>query len=80
MAFAMPKEVIDIDQNNLEHEQEGLPGTSVTGEYTAVDANGQEYTVKYIADHLGFRVIDDENALPEFRDTKPDDMFVEKQA
>ena len=79
LSFGRPNEIIDLETDKLEHEQKGTPGTSVTGEYTAVDAQGNEYTVQYIADHLGFRVVDDEDALPEFRDAKPDGMFVEKQ-
>ena len=76
---ARPENIIDFETDDVEHEQEGTAGVAVKGEYTAVDAQGNEYTIKYIADHLGFRVVDDEDALPEFRDAKPDGMFVEEQ-
>lgn len=40
---------------------QGVAGQAVEGEYTWLDANGEEYTIKYIADHLGFRVLDSED-------------------
>jgi len=30
----------------------------VEGEYSFIAPNGEEYFVKYIADHLGFRILD----------------------
>nr|P81589.1 RecName: Full=Cuticle protein CP575; Short=CPCP575 [Cancer pagurus] len=50
-------DIIDVDNDLFEHEQDGVAGTSVHGEYEAYDAYGNEYEVKYIADHLGFRVL-----------------------
>ena len=48
----------------MEHEQEGVPGTAVEGEYSWVAPNGQEVYVKYVADDKGFRVLDSEGTLP----------------
>ncbi|XP_069984537.1 cuticle protein CP575-like [Penaeus vannamei] len=71
LTAARPSDVIDIEQDHMEHEQEGVPGTAVEGEYSWVAPDGNEYVVKYVADRNGYRVVDD-NVLPEFRDAKPD--------
>nr|XP_027230121.1 cuticle protein CP575-like [Penaeus vannamei] len=70
LTAARPSDVIDIEEDHMEHEQEGVPGTAVEGEYSWVAPDGNEYVVKYVADHNGYRVVDD-NVLPEFRDAKP---------
>nr|XP_027230144.1 cuticle protein CP575-like [Penaeus vannamei] len=70
LTAARPSDVIDIEQDHMEHEQEGVPGTAVEGEYSWVAPDGNEYVIKYVADHNGYRVVDD-NVLPEFRDNKP---------
>ncbi|XP_066957277.1 larval cuticle protein 16/17-like [Macrobrachium rosenbergii] len=57
-------DVIDFETDHMEHEQEGLPGRAVEGEYSWVAPDGNEYHVKYIADHLGYRVVED-NVVPE---------------
>merc|ERR1712142_999440 len=68
LAAARPSDIIDfeVDTDNLEHEheQEGVAGQAVEGEYSWTGPNGEEYVVKYIADHLGFRIVES-NALPE---------------
>ncbi|XP_053650586.1 cuticle protein CP575 [Cherax quadricarinatus] len=63
LAAALPTDIIDIDEDHLEHEQDGIPGRAVAGEYSWVAPNGEEYKIEYIADHLGYRVLDD-NVLP----------------
>merc|ERR1711931_611338 len=60
---ARPSDIIDFEPDNMEHEQEGIPGTAVEGEYSWIDATGTEYVVKYVADHLGYRVVED-TAIP----------------
>ncbi|XP_063589697.1 cuticle protein CP575-like [Penaeus indicus] len=70
VAAARPSDVIDIEQDHMEHEQEGEPGRAVEGEYSWVAPDGNEYHVKYVADRFGYRVVED-NVLPEFRDAKP---------
>ncbi|XP_066957285.1 larval cuticle protein 9-like [Macrobrachium rosenbergii] len=57
-------DVIDFETDLMEHEQEGQPGRAVEGEYSWVAPDGNEYVVKYVADHLGYRVLDS-NVLPE---------------
>ena len=57
-------DIIDIETDLMEHEQEGVPGTAVEGEYSWVAPNGQEVYVKYVADDKGFRVLDSEGTLP----------------
>lgn len=52
-----PNDIIDVDYDHFEHEQEGVAGTAVRGEYEAYDAHGNEYEVKYVADHLGYRLV-----------------------
>merc|ERR1712055_479872 len=68
LAAARPGDIIDFevdtDNNEHEHEQEGVAGKAVEGEYSWTGPNGEEYVVKYIADHLGYRVLES-NALPE---------------
>merc|ERR1712128_132413 len=68
LAAARPSDIIDfeVDTENHEHEheQEGVAGKAVEGEYSWTGPNGEEFVVKYIADHLGYRVIES-NALPE---------------
>ncbi|KAK8383034.1 hypothetical protein O3P69_011506 [Scylla paramamosain] len=54
---ARPSEILDVDIPNLSHEQHGVPGKAVHGEYEALDAFGNWYEVKYIADEKGFRTL-----------------------
>ncbi|XP_042872958.1 cuticle protein CP575-like [Penaeus japonicus] len=70
LTAARPSDVIDIEQDHMEHEQEGDPGRAVEGEYSWVAPDGNEYHVKYVADQFGYRVVDD-NVVPEFNDAKP---------
>merc|ERR1711872_389205 len=55
---------VEEGDNEHEHEQEGTAGTAVEGEYSWTAPNGEELVVKYIADHLGYRIVES-NALPE---------------
>merc|ERR1711872_111212 len=55
---------VEEGDNEHEHEQEGTAGVAVEGEYSWTAPNGEELVVKYIADHLGYRVVES-NALPE---------------
>ncbi|XP_066956422.1 cuticle protein CP575-like [Macrobrachium rosenbergii] len=58
-----PDDVLDFEGDDAEHEQEGTPGRSVTGEYTWESPEGTEYVVKYVADEKGYRVVES-NAVP----------------
>merc|ERR1712180_126056 len=55
---------VEEGDNEHEHEQEVTAGTAVEGEYSWTAPNGEELVVKYIADHLGYRIVES-NALPE---------------
>ncbi|XP_064102056.1 cuticle protein CP575-like [Macrobrachium nipponense] len=81
LAAAYPSDIIDFETDHMEHEQEGQPGRAVEGEYSWVAPDGNEYVVKYVADHLGYRVLDS-NAIPEapeadFEDGDEEDEFDE---
>ena len=41
-----PSDIVDFETDNMEIEQEGTPGKSVTGEYSWVAPNGEEVYVK----------------------------------
>jgi len=47
--------------------EEGSPETGVKGHYTFVDANGVSKRVDYVADKEGFRVLNDDGAVPSNR-------------
>merc|ERR1711915_915823 len=65
LAAARPSnDIIDFETDNIEHEQEGQAGRAVEGEYSWVAPDGNEYKIKYIADNLGYRVVES-NVLPE---------------
>merc|ERR1711915_406734 len=65
LAAARPSnDIIDFETDNIEHEQEGQAGRAVEGEYSWVAPDGNEYVVQYVADHLGYRVVES-NVVPE---------------
>merc|ERR1711875_166085 len=68
LAAALPSDIlnyeVDADNQSHEHEQEGVAGKEVEGEYSWTAPNGEELVVKYIADHLGYRIVES-NALSE---------------
>ncbi|ROT64396.1 calcification-associated peptide-2 [Penaeus vannamei] len=71
LAAARPSDIIDFEEDHMEHEQEGIPGTAVEGEYSWVAPDGNEYHVKYVADHNGYRIVDD-NVVPRMRSDVPE--------
>ncbi|KAK8383114.1 hypothetical protein O3P69_011557 [Scylla paramamosain] len=56
-------DIFDFEGDNAEHEQEGVAGKSVTGEYKWESPEGLEFEVKYIADDKGYRILES-NAVP----------------
>ncbi|XP_018026604.1 cuticle protein CP575 [Hyalella azteca] len=58
VSAAPAKDIIDYETKQGEHEQEGTAGKAVEGEYSWVSPDGTEYYVKYVADHLGYRVVE----------------------
>ncbi|XP_042859227.1 cuticle protein CP575-like [Penaeus japonicus] len=71
LAAARPSDIIDFEEDHMEHEQEGVPGTAVEGEYSWVAPDGNEYHVKYVADRFGYRIVDD-NVVPKMRSDVPE--------
>ncbi|ROT64397.1 calcification-associated peptide-2 [Penaeus vannamei] len=71
LAAARPSDIIDFEEDHMEHEQEGIPGTAVEGEYSWVAPDGNEYHVKYVADRFGYRIVDD-NVVPRMRSDAPE--------
>ncbi|XP_076069885.1 uncharacterized protein LOC143041748 [Oratosquilla oratoria] len=69
-ALARPKDIINFELDHMEHEQEGQAGRAVEGEYSWVAPDGEKYVVQYVADHLGYRVVDS-NAVPEVLEVDP---------
>ncbi|XP_068214642.1 larval cuticle protein 16/17-like [Palaemon carinicauda] len=63
LAAARPSDIVDFELDDHEQEQEGQPGRAVEGEYSWVAPDGNEYYIKYVADHNGYRVIED-NVVP----------------
>ncbi|XP_071534849.1 uncharacterized protein [Panulirus ornatus] len=63
LAAARPEDIFDFEGDDAEHEQEGVAGHSVTGEYKWESPEGIEFVVKYIADDKGYRVLES-NAVP----------------
>ncbi|XP_076028437.1 uncharacterized protein LOC143017532 [Oratosquilla oratoria] len=72
VALVRPSDIIDFELDHMEHEQEGQAGRAVEGEYSWVAPDGEEYMVKYKADHLGYRVVDS-NVVPETHNVKDED-------
>ncbi|XP_076028508.1 uncharacterized protein LOC143017607 [Oratosquilla oratoria] len=70
-ALARPN-IIDIELDDFDHEQDGVAGHSVEGEYSWIAPDGEEYRVKYVADHRGYRIVDS-NIVHEFRDLDAND-------
>nr|XP_027228867.1 LOW QUALITY PROTEIN: calphotin-like [Penaeus vannamei] len=51
--------IFDYERDGLENEQKGQPGQAVTGEYEWRAPDGKVVEISYVADHLGFRLVDD---------------------
>ncbi|KAA0201321.1 Cuticle Protein CPR RR Uncl [Hyalella azteca] len=60
---ARPNDILDFESDQGEHEQEGVAGSAVEGEYKWTSPDGEEHYVKYVADRNGYRVLDTD-ALP----------------
>merc|ERR1712180_288385 len=77
LSAARPSDIINfsVEEDNAEqeHEQEGTPGSAVEGEYSWTAPNGEEFVVKYIADHMGYRIVES-NALPEAPEAENEDV------
>ncbi|XP_045114094.1 uncharacterized protein LOC123506233 [Portunus trituberculatus] len=56
--------VFDFEGEDQSHEQNGEAGEAVEGYYSWTSPEGEEFYVKYVADELGYRVVES-NAVPE---------------
>ncbi|XP_068214647.1 cuticle protein CP575-like [Palaemon carinicauda] len=63
LAAARPSDIVDFELDDHEQEQEGQAGRAVQGEYSWTAPDGNEYYVKYVADHNGYRIVED-NVVP----------------
>ncbi|XP_045114092.1 larval cuticle protein III/IV-like [Portunus trituberculatus] len=60
---ARPDTVFNYEGEDHKHYQKGDTGRKVEGYYSWISPEGQEFYVKYVADELGYRVLES-NALP----------------
>merc|ERR1711915_792585 len=83
LSAARPSDIINfsVEEDNAEqeHEQEGTAGSAVEGEYSWTAPNGEEFVVKYIADHMGYRIVES-NALPEAAEAQDEEDVAEFRA
>ncbi|XP_064102134.1 uncharacterized protein LOC135212533 [Macrobrachium nipponense] len=63
LTSAHPGTVLDIAEEDHAHKQEGETGHKVEGSYSWTSPEGTEFYVKYIADELGYRIVES-NAVP----------------
>ncbi|XP_071534577.1 uncharacterized protein [Panulirus ornatus] len=63
LVAARPDSILDLDLDDIHHNQAIDDDTTVTGTYSWTSPEGVEYFVKYVADASGFRVLDS-NAVP----------------
>ncbi|XP_047494358.1 calphotin-like [Penaeus chinensis] len=59
VGVAAARTIFDYERDGLENEQKGQPGKAVTGEYEWRAPDGKVVEISYVADHLGFRLVDD---------------------
>ncbi|XP_068202062.1 probable serine/threonine-protein kinase kinX [Palaemon carinicauda] len=64
VSLAYGRTIFDYERDGLDNKQEGLPGKSVTGQYEWRGPDGKVTEVSYIADHMGFRLLDDLELKP----------------
>ncbi|XP_064109440.1 neurofilament heavy polypeptide-like [Macrobrachium nipponense] len=64
VSLATGRTIFDYERDGLENKQKGLPGRSVTGQYEWRGPDGKVTEVSYIADHNGFRLLDDLELKP----------------
>ncbi|XP_027213685.2 cuticle protein CP575 [Penaeus vannamei] len=70
LAAARPENVLDLDLDDLHHDQD-VDDQVVTGTYSWTSPEGDQYFVKYIADDDGFRILES-NAVPAVGDVRAD--------
>ncbi|XP_066956093.1 cuticular protein 47Eg-like [Macrobrachium rosenbergii] len=63
VALARPDSVLDLDLDDIHHDQDIDDDQVITGTYSWTSPEGEEFFVKYIADDDGYRVVES-NAVP----------------
>ncbi|XP_045597524.1 cuticle protein 16.8 [Procambarus clarkii] len=63
LVAARPDTVLDLDLDDIHHDQDLDDDTTFTGTYRWTSPEGVEHFVKYIADEDGYRVLES-NAVP----------------
>ncbi|KAG7170520.1 Cuticular protein 47Eg-like 1 [Homarus americanus] len=58
-----PGPILDFEADDHHHEQEGDPGSAITGSYGWTSPEGVNFLVRYVADKNGYRVLES-NAVP----------------
>ncbi|XP_063614824.1 calphotin-like, partial [Penaeus indicus] len=59
VGVAAARTIFDYERDGLDNEQKGQPGKAVAGEYEWRAPDGKVVEISYVADHLGFRLVDD---------------------
>ncbi|XP_068215121.1 cuticular protein 47Eg-like [Palaemon carinicauda] len=63
VTLAHPDSVLDLDLDDIHHEQDIDDDQVITGSYSWTSPEGTEFFVRYIADEDGYRVLES-NAVP----------------
>merc|ERR1719187_1780071 len=63
LAMARPDSVLNLDLDDIHHDQDLDDDQVITGSYSWTAPDGNEYFVSYIADDDGYRVVES-NAVP----------------
>ncbi|KAF2364145.1 Insect cuticle protein [Trinorchestia longiramus] len=64
-----PRTIYNYKSDQLNHEQTGVAGRAVSGGYGWTAPNGQKFSVNYIADNKGYRIVSSQNVFPQ--ESKP---------
>ncbi|XP_064104173.1 uncharacterized protein LOC135214002 [Macrobrachium nipponense] len=63
LTFARPDSVLDLDLDDIHHDQDIDDDQVITGTYSWTSPEGSEFFVRYVADEDGYRVLES-NAVP----------------
>ncbi|KAA0192054.1 Cuticle Protein CPR RR Uncl [Hyalella azteca] len=67
--------IYNYKSDHLNHEQTGVAGKSVSGGYGWTAPNGQKFSVNYIADNKGYRIVSSHNVFPGGKPLNPVETF-----
>ncbi|XP_068215117.1 larval cuticle protein 2-like [Palaemon carinicauda] len=63
VSVARPDSVLDLDLDDIHHDQDIDEDQVITGTYSWTSPEGTEFFVRYVADEDGYRVLES-NAVP----------------